>query len=234
MRLIPLILILALGAAACPGANPGLHDFLEQLGIHENPESLQPAPIPGFLEVTQGMQVLYVSVDGRLVIRGDILSVPTETNLTEMRRAAMRRDLLKAVPDDQTLIVPASGPTVGRVVVFTDTNCRYCALLHSRRDELLQQGIEIQYLFYPRSGPTSDSFDQAVTVWCSDDRVAALDRALRGAVLSDAECANPVLQHYELARELDLKGTPAVITANGTLRYGMHSPDEILAIARGR
>jgi thiol:disulfide interchange protein DsbC len=226
--------MLTLSFATSHAAEAGLPAVLERLDIDPDSEHLRPAPLPGFLEVIRGMQVLYVSTDGGLVINGDILSIPTETNLTERRRAAIRRERLQAVSDDETLIVAAQGPVVTRIVVFTDVDCPYCLALHRRHEALVRHGVEIQYLFYPRSGPASASFEQAIAVWCSHDRLAALDSTLGGASLPKAQCTHPVLKHYELARELELKGTPAIITADGTVRYGMHSPEDILELIRTR
>ena len=128
-------------------------------------------------------------------------------------------------------VLPATGSAVARIVVFTDTDCPYCLRLHRARAGLLKSGIEIRYLFYPRSGPASASFDQAVAVWCSNDPAGALERALNGATLAATDCPNPVMDHYELARELGLKGTPAIITADGNIRYGALSVAEIAALA---
>lgn len=232
MRFIPFVLMMMLATAAKPADEDPLHRVLEHLGVNEPDESLRAAPIPGFFEVTRGMQVLYVAQDGELVINGDILSVSTEANLTEMRRNAIRHERLQSMPDDATLLLRASVPASARIVVFTDTDCRYCQLLHRRHKELLDRGIEIQYLFYPRSGPGSESFKEAVSVWCSGDRPAALETALNDRPLPESTCAHPVLQHYRLARELDLKGTPAVIAANGAVQYGLYSPKDILEFSR--
>lgn len=234
MRMIPFVLMLMMAAAANPAAGAGLGAVLRQLGVDVDPDTLGPAPIPGFLEVTRGMQVLYISGDGSLVINGDILSVAEETNLTEERRARIRRDLLQSVPDDETLIVPPAVPPLARIVVFTDVDCPYCLALHRAHEELLRAGIEIRYFFYPRSGPAGASFEQAVAVWCADERLAALDRALRGATLPGADCPHPVQRHYELARKLELRGTPAVIAPDGTVHYGLTSPADVLALARGQ
>jgi thiol:disulfide interchange protein DsbC len=236
MRIVPFMLMamLTLTAVTSRATRVDLEAVLKKLDVSENAQALPPAPIPGYVEVTRGMQVLYVSADGELVINGDILSTRTKTNLTENRRANIRRERLQSIADDETLIVPASAPTIARIIVFTDTNCPYCLRLHQRREELSGQGIEIQYLFYPRSGPGGASFDQAVSVWCSDDRLAALERALGGSPLPRADCVNPVLQHYNLARELELKGTPAVITTDGDAQYGLYSSRDIIAFAQGR
>jgi thiol:disulfide interchange protein DsbC len=224
--------MLTLAVATSHAASPGLAAVLERLGVDPNAD-LRPAPVPGFVEVTRGMQVLYVAADGGLVINGDILSIATETNLTEKRRGSIRRDLLDRVAEDETLVARPQVPTLARIIVFTDVDCPYCLALHRRHEELLQQGIEIRYFFYPRSGPESASFEQAVAVWCSSDRLAALGESLRGAGLPDADCDNPVQRHYELAKALELKGTPAVIAADGTVKYGLYSPQDILNFVLG-
>lgn len=235
MKFIPFVLLFVLTLAVATGhaASPGLAAVLERLGVEQNGDRLRPAPVPGFVEVTRGMQVLYVAADGGLIINGDILSIATETNLTEKRRGNIRLDLLDRISEDETLVAPARVPTVARVIVFTDVDCPYCLALHRRHEELQQQGIEIQYLFYPRSGPESASFAQAIAVWCSSDRLAALGNSLRGEELPEADCENPVRRHYELAQELELKGTPAIIAADGTVKYGLYSPEDILNFARG-
>lgn len=237
MRLIPLILMTMLIAAACPAQATGdairLNTVLERLGVHTAPEELTPAPIPGFLEIARGTRVLYVSKDGGILIDGDILSIGSERNLTEERRAAIRREMLAAIPKQSRLVLPATAPTTARITVFTDTNCPYCLALHRQHRALRAQGIEIQYLFYPRSGPEGESWAESVSVWCDPDRENALDAVLRGRPVRPTRCDNPVRSHYELAKRLGLKGTPAIITADGAVYYGMTSvPDVLDAVGR--
>lgn len=129
------------------------------------------------------------------------------------------------------ITVPSTTPTRSHIYVFTDTGCPFCSRLHRDKAALLQRGIAIHYLFYPREGPGSESFRQAVAIWCSDDRIAALDRAMHGFELPGANCKNPIQQHYELARELELLGTPAIVTEFGGLMYGMPTAKQMRAIA---
>lgn len=222
--------MLALGGLVTNSAatEPSIEQALEQLGVDANRSELPTAPIPGFLEIRRGVQILYISTDGKLLINGDILSLTTERNLTERSRAEARADLIAALPPELRIIVPATTPVRGRIVVFVDTNCPYCRALHERRAEFTQRGLEVHFLFFPRSGPSGKSFGQAVSVWCATDKLSALDSALSGAVLPPADCEHPIEQHYELARALHLKGTPALITPNGELRYGAVDVDDLL------
>jgi len=232
MPLVSLLSLCLLSTGAL-GAEPlvsqRLQTVLDQLDIDIDSQSLKPAPIKGFLEVVRGMKVLYVSVDGRLLIDGDVLSLDDRSNITEQRRDETRLELLAGISPHERIIAPASGETHGRITVFVDTNCLYCIKLHKQGAELARRGVEVQYLFYPRSGPASDSFAQAIAVWCAADRLAALDAVMHGSTLPPVACDNPVLQHYELARRLELRGTPAIIFADGTIRYGALPISELLA-----
>jgi thiol:disulfide interchange protein DsbC len=229
--LVAACLVLWHAAGADPGDEARLLDVLAQLDVRRSPEQLAPAPIPGFLEIVRGLQVLYVSADGRMLIDGDILSVATETNLTERTRSVQRHRMLDEIPRGERIVLPAVAPKRAEIVVFADTNCPYCLKLHAESSRLRERGIEIQYLFYPRSGPGSASFGQAVSVWCAADRVAALGAVLAGGSLPAADCPNPVMRHYQLALELDLKGTPAILTADGGISYGVPGVDELLGVA---
>jgi thiol:disulfide interchange protein DsbC len=227
------IILLSLLPATCvagdiTATNPGLRDVLRQLEVGVEPGELPAAPIPGFLEVTRGVQVLYVSTDGRLLIDGDVLSLKTQTNLTERSRAAIRRELIASIPRELRIVAPAEGAARGQIVVFVDTNCPYCRILHERRADFTRRGVEIHFILFPRSGPSSDSYTQAVAVWCAADRLAALESALSGTVLPPAECDNPVERHYALAKALHLKGTPALVTEDGGIRYGVVDVNEML------
>ncbi len=150
-------------------------------------------------------------------------STTTDTDLAKRTRTETLAELLLTVPPEQRIIIPAIGTALAHIVVFTDTNCPYCQQLHGLREAIARRGIEIQYIFYPRSGPSADSYSQAIAVWCSADRLAALDKVFKGETLPAADCAHPVMAHYELALKLDLKGTPAIVTPDGVIAYGVPS-----------
>jgi thiol:disulfide interchange protein DsbC len=155
---------------------------------------------------------------------------PTTTSedvLAERARSVTITRLLSTVPPEQRIVIPAVGATLAHLVVFVDTNCSYCRQLHGLADAITRRGIEIDYIFYPRSGPSADSYFQAVAVWCSTDRLAALEDVFRGERLPIAHCDHPVMAHYALALELDLKGTPAIITPDGVVAYGVPSRDKL-------
>lgn len=149
-------------------------------------------------------------------------------SLADQIRAAVRRELLTAIPPNRRIIVHPHQPVKHRVTVFTDTDCPYCRKLHQQIQDYLRAGIEVQYVFYPRSGPDSPAYARAVAVWCSEDREAALAAALNGDPIPSRTCDNPVAEHYDLAIRLGLLGTPALIMEDGSVMYGAVAAPKLL------
>src|SRR5678816_194097 len=52
--------------------------------------SIKPTPIPGVFEVGVGADIGYVSRDARYLLRGDLIDLDTDVNLTEQRRSSAR------------------------------------------------------------------------------------------------------------------------------------------------
>ncbi len=201
------------------------------------PEDLRPSPIPGLYELIRGAEVAYVSVDGRYAIDGDLVDLTSDSNLTEQRRREVRAKLIGAIPESEMVVFGPPDPKY-TVTVFTDVDCAYCRALHSQIAEYNRLGISVRYLFYPRTGPHTESWTKAEEVWCSKDRKAALTRAKRGITLSAKPCPNnPVARDYALGRDFDLQGTPAIVLASGELLGGYLPPAQLaqrLQEAQGR
>jgi thiol:disulfide interchange protein DsbC len=204
---------LAAVAARVPGAKPG---------------DIRATPIAGIYEFRQGADIVYVTADGRFGISGDIYRVADKHNLTESRRRELRLALINAVPETSMVVFSPSAPKY-TVTVFTDVDCGYCRELHKHIDEYNRLGVKVRYLFFPRSGPDTESWTKAEQVWCSADRRSALTHAKQGEALKgSAACANPVAQQYALGRAIGLNGTPGIVTENGDLLPGYAPPDVLL------
>jgi thiol:disulfide interchange protein DsbC len=189
-------------------------------------EDITDAPIAGIYQVAVGANVAYVTKDGRYIVRGDIFDADTSANVTEETRARARATLLGSV-DPKTMIVfkPASGEVKHTVTIFTDIDCGYCRQFHREIDKVTALGIEVHYLFYPRTGPDTESWTKAEQVWCAADHNSALTRAkLGGEIPKVAECATPVADQYELGQRIGVRGTPAVFSESGELLGGYLPP----------
>ncbi|MCK7594569.1 DsbC family protein [Pseudomarimonas salicorniae] len=190
-------------------------------------DSIAESTLPNFYEVVLAGQVIYVSRDGRYLIQGSVYDVPARTDLTESARAKLRVEGLKEAGPERRIIY---GPKDAkyRLTVFTDIDCGYCRRMHQHMDEYNRLGIAIEYLFFPRAGVGSESFDKAVSVWCSDDRAKALTDAKAGVALDKKQCSNPIEADYALGNKIGVNGTPAVFTSQGVQIGGYMAPDQLI------
>jgi thiol:disulfide interchange protein DsbC len=192
-------------------------------------DDLVPSPLPGVYQFMQGAEVSYLTADGKYYLDGNVYDMETRANLTETLRARARVALISAVPESQMLIFAPKNPLY-TITVFTDVDCQYCRKLHSDMAELNKLGVRVRYLFYPRTGPDTESWRKAEVVWCSADRNDALTRAKAGAQLDmNKTCGpTPVAREYALGQSLGLHGTPAIVTESGDFINGYMPPRDLV------
>ncbi len=175
--------------------------------------------VPGIYEFMSGSKIYYVSEDGNSFIEGSLVDVKGNKDLTEARLGEARIGQLNKV-GLESMIVFKPKKTKHVIYVFTDIDCGYCRKLHSEIEQYLSAGIEVRYLFFPRAGLNSDSYNKAVAVWCAKDRHEALTKAKKGEAIEMKTCDNPIKEHMKLGEELGASGTPMIITEKGTIIPG--------------
>jgi len=229
LSLLTLSLIVTLPAASQPAPVPSVDPFaaIAAKFPEVRPEQISPSPIQGLYEVRIGSQIAYVSADGRHLLQGDIIDVDTDQNMTESRREGLRRDVLAGVSEAGMIVFAPAKPT-STITVFTDVDCGYCRKLHKQIADYNARGIKVRYMYFPRSGPGTESWTKAEQVACAKDPRVALTRAKLGEILKDKACQpNPVAQHYKIGREFAVQGTPAIILESGELIGGYLDPVEL-------
>lgn len=212
-------------AAAAPAVPEDLGDqsvLIERLTqlVGSAPDALQAAPVAGMIEARWGTNFAYVTPDGQHVIYGDMLNLETGAAITETSRKQMRISAIGELGEENMIsFLPESPQQV--VTVFTDIDCGYCRKMHREMEDYHAAGIGIRYVFYPRSGPGTESFRKAEAVWCAEDRKAMLTKAKEGASVSGPnDCANPVLREFQLGQEIGLRGTPMIVLPDGGVVNG--------------
>jgi thiol:disulfide interchange protein DsbC len=243
MRMIVALLILLFAAAApsvraaavqSPSAEPPAADpraaLLKLLPAGAKLDDLRPSPIAGIYEFVQGAEISYITADGRYFIDGNLYDMKSRDNLTEALRTHARIALINSVPESEMLIFAPPNPKY-TITVFTDVDCAYCRKLHSQMAELNRMGVRVRYMFFPRTGPGTESWKKAEVVWCSPNRNEALTRAKTGAPLDMNKICSPtpVKREYELGENVGVRGTPAIITESGDYISGYMEPRELLA-----
>ena len=227
MRRFLIATLLGAFAFSASADEAAIKGAIESLVPNAKIDSIAESQVPNFYQVVLQGQVVYVSADGKYLIQGSVFDIANKTDLTENARAGIRRSALAAVGPEQRIIFPAKDPKYA-VTVFTDIDCGYCRRMHSEMAEYNKRGISVEYLFFPRAGIGSESYDKAVSVWCADDRNQAMTEAKNGGTIEKKTCDNPVAHDYELGQKIAVSGTPAVFTSEGVQLGGYLPPDQML------
>lgn len=217
-------------AAADSTADAAVREALQELVPQAKIDQIEAAPIPGYRQVIIGNQMLYVSDDGKYLMQGALYDAQAKRDLTSARLAVKNKSKLDAVPAGKHIVFPAAGDKPKyKVTVFTDIDCGYCRKMHTQIADYNKLGIEVDYLFFPRSGPNTPSFDKAVSVWCAKDRKAAFTAAKNGVEPAPQKCDNPVAEQFDLGMQVGVDGTPAVMGPDGSRLGGYLPPEQLLA-----
>ena len=181
------------------------------------PDKISESPIDGLYEVIVGSQVVYMSVDATYMIEGDLYNLVTKENVSETAKSVIRLAAINKLGSEKMLVYKPK-TVESTITVVTDIDCPYCRRLHDEIPDYMKNNVEVRYIFMPLKGV--DDMKKTVSVWCSDNQQQALDTAKSGGEIEEKTCDNPINDHLELARELGVRGTPAIILENGEMLPG--------------
>lgn len=229
-----IFLLLTLSVSAY--ADEAVDRIYEQLKPRVNDltrDAISESTVSGLYQVTLGFEVLHVTSDGQHLITGDIIELTSGKRVAESGLDAKRRRMIASVNESDMVIFPAQAESKAKITVFTDITCPYCRKLHKEVDTLNEAGITVRYLAFPRNGIPSEGEEQLTTVWCSADRQSAMTEAKNGASITAPECDSPVAAQYQLGVDMGLRGTPAIVLADGTLVSGYVPAQQLIPQAIG-
>lgn len=217
--------------AAKPDPRAAIANKIEGLQV----EDVRISPVTGIYEITRDSNVSYVSSDGRYAIVGDMIDLDSEANLSENRRRSIRSRIIETIPESEMVVFSPKDPKY-TITVFTDIDCGYCRKLHSQIAEYNRLGIRVRYLFFPRSGPDTESWHKAEAVWCSSNRNDAMTRAKNGENLPEKKCGAEriVARDYDLGQKIGVDGTPAIFLSTGELLPGYAPPTKLVQYLKGK
>lgn len=215
--LLGVFLLCASLPAAADKAIDNIRDMLSKRFPNVVIHSVERTTMPGLIQVVAGSQVVYFDEAGKYMLDGSLVELDSRRNLTEEALGQVRLNAIGKLPESEMLVYQPK-QVDHTVTVFTDIDCPYCRKLHNEMDEYMANNIKVRYVFLPFKGP--HSYKTSVSVWCSDDRNTALDIAKAGGEIEEESCPHPIAKHEEIARELGIRGTPAIMMEDGTLLPG--------------
>lgn len=190
---------------------------LEQLfGPGVKADAVRRAGALNLYEVQIGGEILYTDEKATFLFNGDILDVKAKRNLTEERKLKLSQIKFSDLPLDLAVKqVKGNGKRV--LVTFEDPNCTYCRKLAKELQGV--NDITIYTYLYPILSP--DSAEKSKNIWCAADRAKAWnDLMIDGKQPASANCNHPTDKVVALGRKLNVRGTPAMIFADGSRTPG--------------
>lgn len=191
-------------------------------GLEAN--AVRTTPVPGLFEVQVGMDLIYVDAQVNYVFQGALIDAETRTDLTAERIQKLSEVPFESLPLDLAVKI-VRGDGSRKLAVFEDPNCIYCKQLHASLKDI--DNITLYSFLFPILSP--DSRDKARNVWCAADSSAVWQAWMLDAKEPpEARCEdNPVDQVLELGRQLMVRGTPAILFADGSRVNGALPADQL-------
>lgn len=217
------------------GAIEALRAHIEEIDPEFEIDEIRETPVDDLYEVISGVNVFYMTGSGDYLLRGQLIDLDNDRNVTAERRKELVHRAVDALGEDSMLVYPPrNGPAEHTITVFTDTTCPYCQQLHRGLLEMIEQyPVKVRYLMFPRAGLQAKSADILENVWCAaDPRQALTDAKAGGSVPGrDSDCETPIEEHFRVARQINVSGTPyLLIDDNGPIIPGHRENEELLRI----
>jgi thiol:disulfide interchange protein DsbC len=215
--------------ASAPAGSPEakVRDALRSLNDKIEIDAVDAAPFPGFRQVIAAGQVVYVSDDGKYLMQGGLLDIAKRQDLSEAAMAKVRGKVLATLPVADRIVFAPQGTPKHRIVVLTDIECGYCRKFHTEMAQNLGNGIQVEYLAFPRAGLGTPDYKKMVSVWCAADRQKAITDAKNDRPVPNRTCKTPVDMQYRAGQRMGLTGTPMILTEDGRMLGGYLPPEAL-------
>lgn len=187
------------------------------------------SPMEGVYQVNLGDRVIYASKVGNFMMLGEVYDTERKVSLADEIQQQKALATIEAMQESE-MIVFSPEETKRTITVYTDVDCPYCRKLHQEVPALVENGVKVRYLWYPRSGINTPSYDKAVSIWCADDQQVAMDDAKLNDKIVAAKCdPNPVSAQYASGQQVGVRGTPTIVLDDGTVIGGYMPAKNLLA-----
>jgi len=205
--------------------------------------NVQFSEVPGLWDVEaiyEGQKIpLYLDFSKQYLISGSVIKLKDNVDLSEKKYVSMNRVDADKIPLDDTVVIgKADAP--GKIIVFDDPECKFCAKLHPEMEKVVAEHPELAFfikLFPLPSHPSS--VPKAKAVVCvkakeGNSKAAALlaDALQKKPVPAPACETDQIDKNIALARELHIGTTPTLIMPDGRVLPGYKNAADIVAAVK--
>lgn len=183
--------------------------------------------------VSKGSEILYTDKNVTYLIFGKVVKVDKNNFLSSIEEEKIKKeklDILNKYDKTEFVKYAAKGEKKISIYVFSDITCPICKRFHQYVDILNENGIEINYIPFPRNGLTDTKTVQSLKkIYCSENPQEEFTLAfnkpteyLNNTKVEETICekAYNINKFYNYADELKIIGTPAIFTENGAYISG--------------
>lgn len=187
-------------------------------------EEIVSLPISGVQAVQSDGKIVYLSENGRFVFTGQIYDLWSKQPLTTMEKIkeVTERIYLKGMGIEvDNLNTLSLGSGKKEVIVFVDPRCGYCHTLMKEAKQY-QNDYTFKFVVVPILG--AESYKQARSIYCTDDKAAALNALIEKTV--HALQVNPKCNtaQYDLSLRIPgyvgIESVPFVVAPDGRVKQG--------------
>lgn len=213
LALLTLTASLSAGARAQSAEETQLRKALAAKMPQMTIESVTRMPFGGLFEVVMGGEVVYTDAKGEFLLGGTLYDLrgaqPRNVTQDTLQKVAARA--ITSSHDNAIKMVRGNGKRV--IYTFEDPNCGYCRQLYKE----LAKMTDITVYTFLLPVLSQDSADKSRAIWCSRDRAKAWDQMMvKGALAEQPKpCDTPLEKNAQIAQRLNIRGTPAIYTADG-------------------
>jgi thiol:disulfide interchange protein DsbC len=188
---------------------------------------ITPSGVEGILEVLmEDNRIVYVDAGGKHLFNGHLFDLDAHEDLTERRIEALTRIDVKQLPlADAFDIVHGDGKR--QLYLFEDPDCPYCRKFEEQLPKI--NDVTLHIFLFPLTTIHPHAYEHALGVWCAKDRQKAwTDKMMKGIdPPAVAKCANPIDRNLALGDKIHIDGTPTIVFADGRVRAGMMSAEDL-------
>ena len=186
-------------------------------------ENIQATEMKGIYSGSMQGQVVYVNEDAKHLIAGSMIRMQDQQNLT--RDLLLKQNSIdwKKLPlKDALKTVKGTGKR--QIAVFSDPNCPYCKKLELELAQL--NDVTIYTFVLPLK---AQSIAPSKQLFCEKNPEQAWQDLIVKSIQPKGTkaCANPIERNIDLAKSLQVNGTPAIIFSNGFKVMGAYPAEQI-------
>ncbi|MGB3400720.1 MAG: DsbC family protein [Candidatus Deferrimicrobiaceae bacterium] len=207
-------------------------------GTVDNVLKVEPSTVGGLwvVDIVKGGQKwpVYIDFSKKYLISGQIIRIATKENVTESRFQRMNTVDVSTIPLADAIVI-GDPKAKRRVIEFSDPDCHFCAKLHEEAKKVVAKDPDVVFFvkLYSRNN-NRQTIEKILSVLCGkQDAPKRMDDAFAGRPLPKPTCSTSAVEETALlARQLRLRGTPAMVLPDGRIINGYRDADTILKLLK--